>query len=213
MPIESQAPHATTGGAPRAEADFYRAYAWCLNPMLSLGDLFLRLREELERADGRPAGWQREETRVNLFLFVCGIACIVDDHLARRLYDLSPVVARFPRLRAPVAVAYRAAQRSAATDSADPSTPTTTSSCPPPSPLIAARLPGVLDTPRPSNPAGGVVYRANRPIDTSSHRQARSRSGPEPRPRAGAVPSSASGESWPLATSAAHQPEAGGFRR
>jgi len=45
----------------------------------------------------------RAET--DLYSVVSGIACIVDDHLARRLYDLSTVAARFPRLRAAVAVA------------------------------------------------------------------------------------------------------------
>jgi len=94
-----------TPRAVRAETDLYSAYAWCLNPILPLRDLFHRLREELERFSDRQARWQQEECRINLFLFVSGIACIVDDHLARRLYDLSTVAARFPRLRAAVAVA------------------------------------------------------------------------------------------------------------
>src|SRR5215470_1212163 len=66
--------------------------------------------------------------------------------------------------RAPVAVAYRAAQPSARTDSAEPSTPTTTSSCPLRSPFIAARLPLALRAPSSHRtPAGAGPYRVDDP--------------------------------------------------
>src|SRR5438093_9010357 len=82
-----------------AEAEFYAGYTWCLNPVPSVRTLFQRLREELDRWEGFPAGWQREECELNLYLFVCAIACAVDDYLAWRPYDLSPISDRFPRLR------------------------------------------------------------------------------------------------------------------
>jgi hypothetical protein len=62
------------------EALFYGQYQWCLNPALSVDDL-LRLREEADRFK-TLSGWQREESKVNLYLFACAIACTVDDYFA-----------------------------------------------------------------------------------------------------------------------------------
>jgi hydroxymethylpyrimidine pyrophosphatase-like HAD family hydrolase len=81
------------------EADFYAPYDWCLNPILSLGELFQRLGEELGRYESLRVDWQREECKINLYLFVCAIACTVDDYLAWRPWDLAPVSNHFPRLR------------------------------------------------------------------------------------------------------------------
>src|SRR2546425_6744695 len=69
---------------PRSEARFYGRYAWCLNPILSVRELFQRLREELAQAPALELEWQIAETRINLYLFVCAIACTVEDYLARR---------------------------------------------------------------------------------------------------------------------------------
>ncbi|HEV8713329.1 MAG TPA: HAD hydrolase family protein [Candidatus Binatia bacterium] len=82
-----------------AEAQFYSSYSWCLNPLLSLRDLFRRLREELDRYEGLQAGWQREECKINVYLFICAIACTADDYLAWQPWDLSSVSMRLPRLR------------------------------------------------------------------------------------------------------------------
>src|SRR5438128_5067500 len=96
---------------PRAcceEEAFYSHYDWCLNPILSLGQLLLHLHEELDRAPRLAAPWQRAESRINLFLFICAIACTLDDELNEPLADLSPIRAHFPRLRLAVTLAERA---------------------------------------------------------------------------------------------------------
>ena len=85
--------------ASREEAAFYTQYDWCLNPVLALGPLFQRLGEELDRAPTLTASWQRAESRINVYLFTCAIACTVDDYLSRPLGDLTSIGAHFPRLR------------------------------------------------------------------------------------------------------------------
>ncbi len=64
----------------RTEEAFYTSYGWCLNPFLSVRELFQRLREDLNRV--AALDWQREECRINVYLFSCAIACTVDDYLA-----------------------------------------------------------------------------------------------------------------------------------
>jgi len=69
--------------------EFYSRYAWCLDPFLTLGDLLVRLCQEL---DGRPrltAEWQRQESLVNVYLFACAMACTLDDYLDEKMIDLS----------------------------------------------------------------------------------------------------------------------------
>jgi len=89
----------SAGRTGSAGQEFYARYEWCLNPVLSLRELFLRLREELDRWEDLPAGWQRDESGINLYLFVCAIACTVDDYLAWRPWNLAAVAGRFPRAR------------------------------------------------------------------------------------------------------------------
>src|SRR2546430_14199129 len=72
------------------ESDFYAPYDWCLNPILSVGELFQRLGEELDRYESLRVDWQREECKINVYLFVCAIACTVDDYLSSRPWDLAP---------------------------------------------------------------------------------------------------------------------------
>jgi hydroxymethylpyrimidine pyrophosphatase-like HAD family hydrolase len=90
---------------PAAGEEFYSAYAWCLDPVPSLGDLLRRLGEDLERYETRREGWEREECRINLYLFACAIACTVDDYLASRPCDLGTLAARFPAWRRAVTAA------------------------------------------------------------------------------------------------------------
>src|SRR5207247_1679670 len=71
------------GARALSEQQFYSLYAWCLNPVLSVRELFDRLREELGRFD-RLASWQQEESLVNLYLLVCAIGCAVADSSAGR---------------------------------------------------------------------------------------------------------------------------------
>jgi len=82
-----------------SESQFYSFYRWCLNPILTLHQLFERLNEELKRYASFGVGWQQEEGRINLFLFVCAIACTVDDYLAWRPWSLSSAASQFPRFR------------------------------------------------------------------------------------------------------------------
>src|SRR5438874_5780041 len=81
-----------------AEEQFYGRYDWCLNPILSIRELLRRFQEEL---DGYQAldGWQREESKINLYLFACAITCTTDDYFGSRLPQLSLLSSRIPRLR------------------------------------------------------------------------------------------------------------------
>ena len=99
--------HANPPPACREEEAFYARYDWCLNPILTVGQLLQRLQEEVTAAPGLAAAWQREEARINVYLFVCAIAGTVDDYLSRPLGDLSPIAAHFPRLRPAVRLAER----------------------------------------------------------------------------------------------------------
>src|SRR5262245_21907459 len=87
-----------------AEEQFYRSYSWCLNPALSVADLLRRYREELDRYPTLD-GWQSEESRANLYLFVCAIACTTDDYFAQRWVNFSALKNRFPQLHGPIGIA------------------------------------------------------------------------------------------------------------
>ena len=84
--------------ASTTEHQFYSRYAWCLNPVLPLRQLIYRFNEELH-AYSASGGWQREEIKVNLYLFACAIACTADDYFNLRPVDFSPLGSRLPRLR------------------------------------------------------------------------------------------------------------------
>ena len=78
---------------------FYSRYEWCLNPILSLQQLIFRFEEELH-AYRTFEGWQREECKINLYLFACAIACTADDYFNLRPVDLSRVRSQLPQLGA-----------------------------------------------------------------------------------------------------------------
>ena len=99
--------HPDFSTALREEETFYARYDWCLNPILALRQLWQRLHQELDGAAALAASWQRAEARINLYLFVCAIACTVDDYLSRRLADLSPISGHFPKLRPAVTLVAR----------------------------------------------------------------------------------------------------------
>jgi hypothetical protein len=64
-----------------AEEQFCARYSWCLNPALSVEDLLHRFQDEIDAYDGL-LGWQREESKANLYLIACAIACTMDDYFA-----------------------------------------------------------------------------------------------------------------------------------
>ena len=49
--------------------------------------------------DSTQISWQREESRINLYLFLCALSCAAEDYLARRQWELQPLVPRLPRMR------------------------------------------------------------------------------------------------------------------
>ncbi len=82
----------------QAEMEFYNSYEWCLNPILTLKDLFRHLLEEFEKYNSFSLKWQREECKLNLYLFVCAIACTVDDFIAWKPLDLSSLISIYPKI-------------------------------------------------------------------------------------------------------------------
>jgi hydroxymethylpyrimidine pyrophosphatase-like HAD family hydrolase len=89
-----------------AEDAFFSAYAWCLNPMLTLRQQMQHLTEEIDRyrAGGAPA-WRMDEHRINLYLFTCAIACTLDDYLAERPWNLAALTRRIPSARRAAGIA------------------------------------------------------------------------------------------------------------
>ena len=90
-----------------SEDEFYGFYEWCLSPVLSFEALCVRLREEMNRFEQAGVEWQRDECRINLYLFVCAIGCTTDDFLVRPWLRLDGIAARFPRWRFLVQFAQR----------------------------------------------------------------------------------------------------------
>ena len=88
-----------------SEGQFYALYDWCINPVLSLSDLMGRLDEELKRWGRLNVRWQREECRINLYLFSCAVACTVDDYLAIRPRDVTGIAKDHSFLKLPAAAA------------------------------------------------------------------------------------------------------------
>jgi hydroxymethylpyrimidine pyrophosphatase-like HAD family hydrolase len=59
----------------------------------------MRTEEELRRYESLGPDWQREESRINLYLLLCAISCTLDDYLAYRPRRLKSIGLAFPRLR------------------------------------------------------------------------------------------------------------------
>src|SRR5438552_11484249 len=88
------------------EEQFYSRYTWCLNPILSIEELFDHLKDEVHHS-AILTDWQREESIINIYLFVCAIACTLDDYLGRRLLNTSPLRTRLRRFAFMIAAAER----------------------------------------------------------------------------------------------------------
>jgi HAD superfamily hydrolase (TIGR01484 family) len=83
----------------KSDENFYASYEWCLNPYLTLRELFRRFGEELDRYPAVRDAWQKEEVTINCYLFACAIACTVDDILAPRYWNLTWLVNQIPRCK------------------------------------------------------------------------------------------------------------------
>jgi hydroxymethylpyrimidine pyrophosphatase-like HAD family hydrolase len=90
---------AATGAPDPGEADFFSQYEWCLNPLQKFSALCFRAQEELSRHDKVTAAWQRKEIRTNLYILLCAACCTLDDYLAHRPHDLSPVTRHVPGVK------------------------------------------------------------------------------------------------------------------
>ncbi len=79
------------------EQDFYARYAWCLNPLQTLGQLMARLNDELKWFPALEIEWQQQESRINLYLLTCAISCTVADSLSPSLPSFAKLALRWPR--------------------------------------------------------------------------------------------------------------------
>ena len=79
------------------EKDFYSNYEWSLNPILTLTELFIHMEEEVRRFDSLEEEWQREESRINIYLFACAAACTIDDYIAWLPLNYQPLINIFPK--------------------------------------------------------------------------------------------------------------------
>ncbi len=81
------------------ENEFYSKYDWCINPFLTLKDLFNHLLEELERYHTLSIKWQREESLINLYLFASAISCIVNDFISWKPFDIRSLIDKYSKFR------------------------------------------------------------------------------------------------------------------
>ena len=79
--------------------EFLSNYQWCLNPILTFEELLSRLFEELERTGRYEFDWQRNESRINIYLFACAISCTLTDYLTKRRWYLAPLAKLYPAMR------------------------------------------------------------------------------------------------------------------
>ncbi len=82
-----------------SEKDFYSNYDWCLNPILTLRDIFKNLNEEIERISLLPYNWQREEAKINIYIFVCAVECTIEDFISWRPFDLMPLTKAYKHFK------------------------------------------------------------------------------------------------------------------
>jgi hydroxymethylpyrimidine pyrophosphatase-like HAD family hydrolase len=64
-----------------AEANFYSAYNWCLDPHLTVGEAIERLAGEIDRLPSTPGGWQTNEVTANTYLLSCSLLNGIDEYL------------------------------------------------------------------------------------------------------------------------------------
>lgn len=104
-PIQSDGAPSTSrpgdeaGRAPFPDLDFYLDYDWCLNPVLTVEEMQMHLREELERMEAATQDWRREEHLVNAYLLASGLSCTLADFLARRVRPFGSLPERLRPIR------------------------------------------------------------------------------------------------------------------
>ena len=81
------------------ELDFYERHAWCVQPHLTLAEAHRRLTEELELLDDSPAGWQRAEAAMNIWLLASAILNAADERLRGSVLKIPPALARRTPIR------------------------------------------------------------------------------------------------------------------
>ncbi len=83
----------------RTAGEFFFAHEWCLNPVLTIHDLRLRLEQSWRLFRSATVAWQQEECRINLYLLLCALDCTTNDYLAFRRWWPDAISRRLPRLR------------------------------------------------------------------------------------------------------------------
>lgn len=76
------------------EVDFYERHSWCVQPHLTIADAHCRLADELEFLSRAPAGWQRSEAAVNIWLLGSAIINAADERLRGSVLKFPASLAR-----------------------------------------------------------------------------------------------------------------------
>jgi hydroxymethylpyrimidine pyrophosphatase-like HAD family hydrolase len=82
----------------RRDSEFFALHEWCLNPVLSIGELRQSLRRTWELLHATLLEWQREECWINLYLLLCALDCTAADYLLYRPWRLDGIKRRVPGL-------------------------------------------------------------------------------------------------------------------
>src|SRR5579859_5604938 len=87
------------GGLLGAELGFYRGYAWCLNPFLTVAETIEHLKGETDKLGKVPEEWQAGEVMTNVFLLSCALLNAADDYLRGTTFRLPKKAAALPLAR------------------------------------------------------------------------------------------------------------------
>ncbi len=77
-----------------AEANFYSAYNWCLDPHLTVDEAIEHLAGEIDRLPSTPGGWQTSEVTTNVYLLSCSLLNGIDEYLRGHTLRLPAQLAR-----------------------------------------------------------------------------------------------------------------------
>jgi hydroxymethylpyrimidine pyrophosphatase-like HAD family hydrolase len=82
-----------------AEAEFYQAYPWCLNPYPTVRETLEYLGGELARLGRLREGWQLAEVMTNVYLLACAVANSADEYLRGKTLHLPKLAQAVPFYR------------------------------------------------------------------------------------------------------------------